>query len=362
MVVLLASVLSAVCSTVSGQQLVATIADGELSVLAFSSDDALLACLRHGDGQSFLVVWDLAAEKELGRLPLASSVPAAVFARQDSVVLAHQPESGGVVSWDFRTGDSRLVAESSGNASRHAVMSSVFSADLRHVASSEVVRWPKSVVRVQRVDDASLVAEYESGGVVRELALSRDGATLSATDEQYDRRTKRFELHVLQWDLPGNEKPKRFGPLPMTGTHGRTSDNDRGFYCLSDDGRLLATTLFGNGVLVIDVASGQTKQVGPHVTPFTLEQWPTLGVFGNVPGTVISALAFTPGGACLATAAYGSNDVCFWSAGAPSGRGAIAQPDAERIVAIRFSSSGKRMAVTARQDRRPKTMIWQMGE
>ena len=178
-------------------------------------------------------------------------------------------------------------------------------------------------------------------------------------------RKKIYSIYVDTCDAQTGEKARQSGPFPMTGT--RTRQNNPvylGQYALSTDGRVLATTLAVNGLMLIDLATGESHKVGPHPTTATLQS-AAEGFFGGPLGTVLTSFAFQSHGYVLATGAHGSSDVHFWPL---SGRGAeerLEQPDMVYVGRLAFSSSGRLLAVSGSSDRPPrKTLVhvWRLGD
>jgi WD40 repeat protein len=236
-------------------------------------------------------------------------------------------------------------------------MTVAMSSDGQLAAVSAVVRWPQSIVRVLRTNDGKLVDEFELGGVARELVFDPQGQSLWATSEQ-DRKGK-FEVEVLQWDLQADQRPKRRGPFPVTGTRVRGQTRLLGRYRLSVVNGIFATTLLGDSILLVDMKTGVHKTIRPHAATQRKVKSPAGGgLFGGPPGTVLSAMAFSPDGYVFASAVHDANCVSLWPLRPGAQDVKLDQPDMASVNRLVFSKSGKLLAVGGRKEREAFVHVW----
>lgn len=154
---------------------------------------------------------------------------------------------------------------------------------------------------------------------------------------------------------------KQRGPFPLTGVTNRDTTKYLGRYCLSPSTGTFATSLPQNGVLLIDIATGQQKRIGPHPTPARVEDSHLRVHFGGPSGTVLNAVVFTPHKRQLVTAAKGSSDVCFWSASSATAVASITQPEASDVLHVLLSESDRLVAVTSKKnDQRTQVHVWRL--
>ena len=207
----------------------------------------------------------------------------------------------------------------------------------------------KNTIRIRQLADEKLVAEFKVGDeIVTQTAFSRDGATLLVEGHRFDKRKNQYQVHVYTYDVRSGKEPRERGPFAMTGIRKGVKF---GFHRLSADGRTLATTLLGNGVLLIDVATGQNRNVGPHPVNANINTTPPdLLHAGGVAGTCVFALAFKPDGSTLATGAWGSGTVHFWPVWGSAAEEQLVQPEMVAVTRLLFSDSGRLLAVDGYRD------------
>jgi WD40 repeat protein len=149
------------------------------------------------------------------------------------------------------------------------------------------------------------------------------------------------------------------GPFPVTGTQVRGQTKLLGRYCLSPSNGLLATTLLGDGVLLIDVATQRVNTtIRPHATTVRKLEADRGGRFGGPPGTILSALAFSPDGYVLASAVFDAGCVSLWPLRPGEQHVKLDQPDVQAVDKVVFSQSGKLLAVGGRRQREAIVHVW----
>jgi WD40 repeat protein len=268
------------------QELIKTFRETDRFVpVDFSGDDQYIAGFRenspHFPGEPPQVrVWNLAADRALAHLALdANAVPRGVtfVPHSTSVVVFGVPLDGWTL-WDFKSGAVRAVsaeaAEQSGRQ-RLSLSATTISPDGKLIACDQDAG-ADSFIRVLQLQNATPVAELKVGDeFVRQLVFSGDGTCLLGEGERYESRKRQYSIHLYKWDVAKGELVKQWGPFPMTGTRQRgRNPRDLGRHRMSPDGSILTTTLPGNGVLVIDVNSGQSTTIGPHpVVPIAEYMW-----------------------------------------------------------------------------------------
>ncbi len=339
---------------------------------AFSADDRLLADRfsvpgnRETRSQSWAAVWDLAAQREIARLPIDEGIAGVEFLPTGTTLMVYDLPIGSFTLWDFKSGAVRTFVaneiESEGSGPGRTQAPCV-SPDGRLVAFAKRDSGNNSLVRVRQLEDGALVAEFKVGDeIITELSFGRDGTSILAEGQRWDQRKKQYQLRVYKCDLESGKKSDEWGPFPMTGIRGRVSTKDFGVHHMSVDGRTLATTLLGNGVLVIDVATGRHNTVGPHPTTLDLATV-RQGFFGGTPGSVISTLAFHPSGTLLATGAWGSGVVHFWPVSSRTATESLDQPEMVSVLRLTFSASGRLLAVNGTRDipsRQHLAHVWRL--
>ncbi len=324
----------------------------EFRPLAFSADDRYLARGMFGSDvgrRPSISVWDVAASKEVARIPVEREITDAAFLPASTSLVMFGIPPGELTVWDFQSGAARTLAANpvqSGTVAR--LQAPCVSSDGTLVAFAAPLAG-KNTIRVRQLADEQLVAEFTIGEeTVTQTAFSRNGASLLVEGHRFDNRKKQYQVHVYKYDLRGRGKPNKWGPFPMTGVR---KSMKFGFHRLSADGRMLATTLLGNGVLLIDVPTKQNQQVGPHPVNANIRTTaPDLLHPGGVAGTCIFALAFTPDGSTLATGAWGSGTVLFWPVAGSASEKQLVQPEMVAVTRLVFSDSGRLLAVDGFRD------------
>jgi WD40 repeat protein len=352
-----------------GQELLQTIRVDSLP-LAFSPDDRYLAVdaiLRGRGGLSHVTVWETATGKEVTQLAIDRPDWAAFQPNSTKLVIAADPY-GELSIWDFVADATTPVIADPPDAKRVWTHATSISDDGQLVSVS-FLHVNQTTVMVRNLTDGKIVLEDKLGDWrVNHTGFSPDGKRLIALGERREDRRKRFSLHVFCWDLESRERTNQWGPFPKSGTLVKRSPFQYGIDAMSRDGRWIATTTPGNGILLTEVATGRTRQLGPHpitgtAKPFLFGE---LGGMGTQPGRRdcdIWQITFSPDGQYMATSAMGSDIVSLWPVAGSNAPTHLKQPEMIYMSRLRFSPSSKLLAVFGSMlpDNAPRiTHIWRL--
>jgi len=350
-----------------GQELLQTIR-GDDWPLAFSPDDRYLAMRSPRNRYS---VWETATGKVVAQLAVGSSAAtdfAAFQSNSTKLVLAADPY-GELSIWDFVADEStRIVAESLDTERCRADAQSI--SDDGRLVSGAVFHLNQTTVRVRSLTDGKTAFEDKLGDWrVRQAEFSPDGKRLIVLGERREDRRKRFSLYVYCWDLETGKRTNQWGPFPKSGTLVKRSPFQYGIDAMSRDGRWIATTTPGNGILLTEVATGRTRQMGPHSITGAANPIPfgAIGGSATVPGVRdcdIWQISFSPDGQFVATTALGSDVVSLWPIASSNAPTHLKQPEMLYMSRLRFSPSSKLLSVDGgtRPDNAPRiTYIWRLA-
>jgi WD40 repeat protein len=348
-----------------GQELLQTIRVDSYP-LAFSPDDRYLA-MRPPRG-SHVTVWETDTGKDVAQLAIDRPDWVAFQPNSTKLVIAADPY-GELSIWDFVADSSTPIVTETSDTERVRAFTRSISDDGQFV-SSVVQHGNQTTVMVRNLTDGKIMLEDKLGDwQVNHTGFSPDGKRLIAMGERREERRKRFSLHVYCWDLESGEKTNQWGPFPKNGTLVKRAPIQYGFDTMSRDGRWIATTTRGNGILLTEVATGQSRQLGPHpitgtAKPFLFGE---LGGMGTQPGRRdcdIWHITFSPDGQFVATSAMGSDIVSLWPVAGNNAPTHLKQPEMIYVSRLRFSPSSKLLAVYGSMlpDNAPHiTHIWRLA-
>jgi WD40 repeat protein len=278
------------------------------NVVAFSPNGRLLAA----DGGHGLVLWDIAARKQVGLFEGASSgfVSALAFSRDGSMLASGDVAvggSGGTRVWDVAS--QKALTQSRGFR-LNSVTDLAFSPDGRTLAigksvgSLEVLDLPERTLRTRRTGDA----------IVGAVAYSPDGSILAAAGSTFVGVVRLLDARTL----------RTIGVL-------RGHTDSIGSIAFSPNGRTIASAS-GDGTVRLwdpDSRNDLPQALRGH-------------------GDRVTSVAFSPDRHTLASSSLDAT-VRLWDLRAREPRGQVLTADNGRIWSVAFSPDGRTLAAGAYQ-------------